>query len=306
MGAARDLGPIVRLGYGSLRHTTAGSSPVLVADNGCDAEARAYLSAQQWIRLFPLEERITASHQEHEAAARVLASLWTEMGAVQLSLTAAERRLLTLLQSRVHPEPALSPEDQAQLGQTIDFLLPQVRTRYTVLVDSDVEFIEPGWLSDMVEMMNDNDIDLFGFLEPARHPIQERFATFVLAMRTAEILALDCSFATSLSFGAPAEATIWHSRNYGKFLDTTAFTDFPTARFHDTAAQVYESARAHGLNCTEFPSRWRRKFLHLEHMAWADSTDDSYAGADALRHHRHRALAYARARCELLGIGIPG
>jgi hypothetical protein len=303
LGAARDVGPIVRLGYGSLRRTISGHSPVIVADNGCDAEAVAFLSAQDWIRLVPLAERVAASRAEYEASVEALASMWEKVGAIETAMGTRERQVLDELRLRIRAEPPPPIEDLAQLGQTIDWLLPQVTTRYAVLIDSDVEFNHLGWLSDIVTLMDDRRIDLLGFVEPTPHPIAERFATFVLAMRTAEIRSLRCSFATQLDFADDDEAARWHAQSHGRFLDTTAFDDFPTARFYDTAARVYEAALAEGLACQEFPAQWRERFIHLGHMAWSGRVDDSYTGANDLRDHRRKALDYAQTRCAALGIG---
>ena len=304
IGAARDVGPVVRLGYGSLRRTTSGESPVIVADNGCDAEAVAYLSAQDWIRLVSLEERIAGSDAAYEESVAILESIWSRIRLHESTFAESERRVAAAIQQRVKAQPPPDVDDLAQLGETIDWMLPEVTTRYAVLVDSDVEFRHPGWLHDIIEMMDEQSIDLFGFPEPVRHPIQERFATYILAMRAETIRGVGCSFATSLVFDDDADRERWHAQSHSRFLDTTAFNSYPSARFYDTASRVYHAALQNGLRCEAFPEAWRDRFYHLGHMAWSGQIDDSYARADDLRGHRSQALQYAESRCGALGIGL--
>jgi hypothetical protein len=274
-----------------------------VADNGCDVEGGAFLAAQRWIRIFPVADRISADYAEYQTSIEALESTWAKLATIRTTLNDRERRVLDELTRRVKADPPQSAEDIAQLGQTIDWMLPKVTTRYAVLVDCDVEFRYPGWLSEIVKLMDRSRIDLLGFVEPTPHPVAERFATFVLAMRTHEICALQRSFATHLEFDDCLEAARWHAQPHGKFLDTTAFDDYPTARFYDTAARVYEAAQRQGLRCAEFPAQWRERFLHLGHMAWSDKIDESYQGWGSLRFQRQQALAYAQSRCNELGIG---
>lgn len=302
LGAVRDAGPVVRLSYGSLRRSTSGASPVLVAENGSDEEARAFLSAQPGIRLFSVEERMAELEEERRDASELIDSLDSRLARFAATLTVGERRLLTRARRHVEPTSVPTADQMAEHGWSLDWLFARVTTPYVVLVDADLEFTRLGWLTELVTMMDSEALDLLGFLEPARHPVRRRLATHLLVLRTQSISGLGTSFRPLLKFDDTQEAAAWFRAPHARNLATSAFSSYPSARFYDTAARVFESAVAAGLRWRPLKSDWRPVIRHLRHLSWSAYVTDEYDGAEDLRRHRSAMIEYATSRCVQLGI----
>lgn len=301
IGAVRDAEPVVRLGYGTLFRTTSHTSPVLVCDNGQDEGATQYLKRQAWLKTFALaERRATVGSASGEAWSTTVSGLRESLVQRPAELRSAVGDPLEDVLTRLRPPVEPSEQELTQHAPALDFLLDQVRTRYAVAVDADLEFRYPGWLADLVTYMDRHELDLAGFRDPPRHPLQERFSTFVLGMRVQSLRRLGVSMKPVLTFLDPEEETRWHERDRPAILDTGAFTEFPSARFYDTGALAYAAAAAAGLRRATLPASWRSRFVHFGHLSWSAEVPDGYAGRVGLLQHRRRALGYIERRCREL------
>ena len=300
IGAVRDAEPVVRLGYGTLFRTTSHTSPVLVCDNGHDEGVTQFLERQPWLKTFSLAERRTAARSSSDEAGSTVAGLRESLVHRPAELRSAVNDPLEDVLARLRPPAEPSDRELTEHAPALDFLLDQVKTRYAVAVDADIEFRHPGWLADLVTYMDRHQLGLTGFHDPPRHPLQERFSTFILGMRVQPLRRLNVSMRPALTFLDPEEATRWHERDRPDILDTGAFAEFPSARFYDTGALAYAAAAVAGLRRATLPASWRSRFVHFGHLSWSAEVPDGYAGRAGLMQHRRRALGYIERRCREL------
>jgi len=126
-------------------------------------------------------------------------------------------------------------------GPALDWLAARVRTRYFLTLDSDVEFLAPGWLGYMLELAETQDLTALGVYEPGVARVRERLAPFVLLMRAAEFRKLYVSFQPFIRIDDAEEAQRWLARR--PRVDRDYNLDADEAASYHTAA-VYPTGGA--------------------------------------------------------------
>ncbi|MFI6107534.1 glycosyltransferase family 2 protein [Streptomyces sp. NPDC051310] len=306
IGATRNARPVTRLTYASFRRHTPEPVRVLVADNGSTDGTLDDLRRLDWVTVFSLDERKRRAREEALEARRTLRKLKKKMDALFAECPAGQRSLLEKLTTGV--EIVLPTDSElCQHSTALDWLAPQVDTPYFLLLDSDVEFLAPGWLSDLVDLAEAEGLAAVGEFEPGRFPCQDRLATYLLLLRTDAFRGLGVPFRQVLRFGDPREEERWYARARHHVLDPSAFDGFPSAAFYDTAAALFEEMQRQGVPWKPFPPGVAAKFRHLGQMSWSADAHDDYVGVELLRAHVRVAGEYARTRLrDQYDGGLPG
>ncbi|MGW6978368.1 glycosyltransferase family 2 protein [Streptomyces sp. NPDC054932] len=306
IGATRNARLATRLTYASFHRHTLEPVRVLVADNGSTDGTLDDLRRLGWLTVFSLDERKRRAREEAAQARSTLEKLRTDLDALVAECPAGHRSVL----DRIRTEVEIVVPDDGELCQhstALDWLAPQVDTPYFLLLDSDVEFLSTGWLSDLVDLADAEGLAAVGEFEPGRFPCRDRLATYLLLLRTDAFRALGVPFRQVLTFGDPLEEERWYSRARHHVLDPSAFDGFPSAAFYDTAAALFERLGREGLPWKPFPPAVAAKFRHLGQMSWSADAHDDYVGVELLREHVRVASEYAGARLrDHYGGGLPG
>ena len=179
-------------------------------------------------------------------------------------------------------------------GSTLDWLTARVQTPYVLTLDSDVEFLARGWLSDMLEYARDEQLDALGVFEPAVGAYRERLAPYVLLLRTAALRAIATSFRSFVRIADPLEADRWQRRTARENLEVAELETYRTAAFYPTAAAVFAQLQQRGFRWASLPPGLAASFRHIGHMSWAE------ADSGRLGHQHIVRQAYIRARLHSL------
>jgi glycosyltransferase involved in cell wall biosynthesis len=181
-------------------------------------------------------------------------------------------------------------------GSTLDWLTARVQTPYLVTLDSDVEFLARGWLSDMLIFAHDADVDALGVFEPAVGAYRERLAPYVLLLRTAALRMLATSFRSFVRIEDPLEAARWQTRPARENLELAEVETYRTAAFYPTGAAVFEQLRQRGLSWASLPPDLESSFRHIGHMSWADTESGRLRTQHTVRQRYIRARLVNPAR----------
>ncbi len=255
----------VRLTLASFRRYTPEPCRVWVADNGSTDGTLDDLLEMSWLSVIPLTVR------------RALA-----------------------------PAAAGAPDAEiTSHGATLDWLAVRVRTPFFLTLDSDVEFLEAGWLTDMLDLMAGEDLDALGVYEPGFRGYRPRLAPYVLLLRTATFHAVRASFLPFVRIEDAEEARRWQARPRGFQVQFEEIAAYRTAAFYPTAAYLFERLCEGGARWRDLPAALAAKFQHLGHMSWAPGTPDvggaprggDLAGGQAAK------LAYVQERLRRYGYG---
>jgi hypothetical protein len=172
--------------------------------------------------------------------------------------------VISLAERRKGACPA-SPEH----GATLDWLAQQVRTPFFLTLDSDVEFHCSGWLSDMLELAERNELAALGVLEPGIGAYRPRLAPFALLLRTAVFRELGTSFRSFVRIEDAAETARWRARSRSENLDQAEVESYQSAAFYSTGAAVFEQLQKTRAPWSDLPQALSCKFTHHGHMSWA-------------------------------------
>jgi hypothetical protein len=167
-------------------------------------------------------------------------------------------------------------------GGALDILATRVETPFFLTLDSDVEFLESGWLSGFLDLAIRDRLDALGVYEPAIGSYQARLAPYACLLRTETFRALNASFREFATFTDPGESARFRSRNHQESLTSSEVSSYRSGRFYPTAAAVFEQLQRTGARWADLPPRLSRTFRHLGHMSWN--------AADELRTYTRRRL----------------
>jgi hypothetical protein len=275
--ATRNARSAVRLTFASFRRFTSEACKVLVADNGSTDGTLQDLSSLSWVQLYSIDERLRLMRAERAAARRLAARLddWTDAGSPDHPCLI--RNAQALLASMVRAVPGVPVTDH---GATLDWLARRVETPFFLTMDSDVEFLAPGWLSAALVLMEQDRLDLLGEFEPNIASGQSRLAPHVLLLRTRTFRRWGVSFCGFAEIDDPDEARRWRKRGAQIRVDVAESASYQYARSYDTAAYLFQVARARRARWRDTPKAIRRMYRHLGHMSWshdARHADDTFA-----------------------------
>ncbi len=172
-----------------------------------------------------------------------------------------------------------------------------MRSPLVLTLDSDVEFVAPGWLSEMVQLLERGGLAALGRYEPGRHGYRPRLAPYALLLRTRAVRALGVSFRGVASFGSVEERDRWASRPPSFTMEPDELALYPTAQIYPTGAMLFERLQDAGLRWGNLPPPVAAKLVHRGHMSWASGEEDYMLGAPPrFRDHHAAALAEVRVR----------
>lgn len=244
-----------------------------MADNGSTDGTLDDLQRNTRLRVFSLEERLS----------------W--FASTQNPLSTAEARA-----------------DFARHGSTLDWLAALVQTPYFVTLDSDVEFLRDGWLSEMLSLLQDENLDAVGEYEPG-FPLaggpdgtgyRPRLAPHLLLLRTAAFRPIHASFRGFCYTRTEEETRRWLAISDRRCLTPADLEGFRTLTIFDTGAYLFERLRGTGLRWMSTPDSIRLSaYKHLGHMSTvpADSARNPRR-EDFLAAHADR-MAYVAERLRL-------
>lgn len=174
--------------------------------------------------------------------------------------------------------------------------LAECQTRYALFSDSDVEFREPGWLTDMVKTAERTG----GALVCGR--MQHGVETFLHPVTRAELrIALRPTAWLFLVDTHQVRDTIDATFEYVEVED---FNAFGRKVAYDTAAWFFRELSEAGLTWAEMPPSWQTKYHHFGSMTWLAPTRSGIAVRIRLRQAAKLsiiALHLARARSQRWG-----
>lgn len=289
----------VRLTFASFRRHTPEPCQVLVADNGSTDGTLNDLRAIPWLTVISLDERRTLMRAEAEQARAAVAALEARLHALGEQLPAKERALLTALGAAMSDVTDDSDPALTLHGATLDWLSTRVQTPFFLTLDSDVEFLARGWLSEMLELMERDRLDALGEYLPGHDGYRARLGPHVLLLRTSAFRALGASFRSFVRIEDPEEARRWQARPRSFHVDLEELAGYRTAALYATGAGLFERLERAGARWAALPRPLAAKFLHLGHMSWAANTRGELPGAVRLRDDHAARLAYVRERLRL-------
>ncbi|MGV9836485.1 glycosyltransferase [Nocardia niigatensis] len=186
-----------------------------------------------------------------------------------------------------------SPADLTRHSVALDDLAASASSRYVLCLDSDVEFLRVGWLSQLLSEADNHGLAAVGEYEPAIGCYQPRLAPHMLLVRTAAIRAYGLSFAGYAAVDDPEEAARFvrrpHESTYRLTLQEV--TSYRSARIYPPGAKLLEMLTTARLPWRPMPKQVLASYNHLGHMSWGD------ADPDLVGEHRNR-LEYLRRRLQ--------
>jgi hypothetical protein len=298
--ATFDAREAVRLTFSSLRRYTADPCVVLVADNGSTDGTLEDLRAMPWLTVFSLEERRALVEAEIKRMRHAAAVLRPRLDCYAESLPARERALLDTLRTAAVGQAEEDGSAPREHGVALDWLARRVRTPFFLTLDSDVEFLEAEWLSDLLGLARRERLDAVGEYQPPMWGQQPRLAPYLLLLRTAAFRTLGASFRPVIRFADPEDARRWETRPAGPALDPDEIAAaYPSAAVYPVAAHVFERLKQAGAAWSDMPDSVAQKYLHLGHMSWAGDEAPDRPGAAQLMDHHAARLTYVRERLRL-------
>jgi hypothetical protein len=318
----------VRLTFSSFRRYTPEPSIVVVADNGSIDGTLDDLRSIPWLTVISWEERWEMMRAESEGARAAVATLGDRLQGFEATLSARERNLLAAL-----TEAATAPVDELERRQhaaTLDWLASRVRTPFVLTLDSDVEFLEAGWLSRMIDLMTRDNLAALGVYEPGI-PIggvsgvcrgsswmrtdpastlhsavvgeeecrgfgfRRRLAPHVLLLRTSVFRDLGLSFRGCTRIEDEEEWRLWSAGPDRHSMAAAELRKFRTVTIFDTGALLLEALERAGARWAALPPAITRMFVHLGHMSIAGIEAANPAGPPVHGEYPER-LAYVRER----------
>jgi glycosyltransferase involved in cell wall biosynthesis len=190
------------------------------------------------------------------------------------------------------------PTQERLHGATLDWLITQVRTPYFLTLDSDVEFLKPGWLPRLLDFAERNRLAALGEFDPGHGAYRPRLSPHVLLVNTEEFLKLRSTFRAFVLISDASEAKRWCAKEHDFCLDPRVMKSFRSARFYPTGSAFFERIilckRPWGISSNQMTSDYR----HFGHMSWALGTKSSARQAMADAHQRrenyikHRLASY--------------
>ncbi|MFC6023200.1 glycosyltransferase family 2 protein [Plantactinospora solaniradicis] len=292
IGATRNARVATRLTYASFRRHTPEPVRVLLADNGSVDGTLEDLRRLDWVTVWSLDERKRLAEADVARVRRGIRRLAAGLDSLAEELPDRQRSLLERVRTEIDVRVP-SDEELCRHSTALDWLVTKVETPYFLLLDSDVEFLDTGWLTDLVDLAEREGLAAVGEYEPARFPVQPRLATYLLLLRTDVFRSLRVPFRSVLRFGDPDEERRWHARELDPVLDPSAFDGYGSAAFYDTAAVLFERIQQRELPWRSFPREIADKFHHLGHMSWAADAGHEYVGVELLHEHVRAANEHA-------------
>lgn len=196
----------------------------------------------------------------------------------------------------------MAPDDHgssALHGQTLDWLAAQVETPFLLTLDSDVEFLAEGWLTEMISLMKRENLVALGEYQAGHRGYRSRLAPHLLLLRTDSFRSLGAYFRASVTIDDPDEAQQWHARPRSFNLGSGELDKYQTVTVYPTGAALLERIQERGARWSDLPDSIAQKFRHLGHMSWSGSAPLEVLGSDGLRSHYAQALSYIRERLSL-------
>jgi len=269
----------VELTFASLLRHTPEPFRLVVADNSDDDTVAQVLSRWPRIRVISLAERVAIAAREARWEAAVEARLAERVACRGATEVPAVR----------HPTHERSRRALAEHGATLDWLVARVTTPFVLTLDSDVEFRETGWLTDMLRLATSGDAAAVGIYEPGQFGYQPRLAPYVLLLRTDVIHRLGATFRGGSVTTDAEEARRWHARTRGFELDLAELQAYPTTKVYPTAAVLFEQLTNAGERWLDLPPGVAGKFHHFGHMSWGERSD-AEGGSERGRGYRAERL----------------
>jgi hypothetical protein len=298
IGATRNVRAVTHLTYASFRRFTPEPVVVLVADNGSTDGTLEDMRLLNWLRVYSLADRRLDMEAKAERARILLKRVDDALDDLSASISEPERHILQKMRRKANVVvPTL--EEMRHHAPALNWLASHVETRYFLLLDSDVEFLQPGWLSELIAIAEQEDLGAIGEYEPGQYPCMPRLATYLLLIRTDTFRSLKTSFSSELRFSDDHERQRWYSQQHDDVLAASAFDGYSSAAFYDTAALLFEGIVRRGIAWRPFPATTAAKFRHFGHMTWSEDAKDGYQGLDAIRAHVRAMNEYAVARLNL-------
>jgi GT2 family glycosyltransferase len=180
-------------------------------------------------------------------------------------------------------------------GLTLDWLAARVKTPYFVTLDSDVEFLRPGWLADMLVVLRRDKALAVGEFEAGIGGYRPRLAPHVLLVDAKQFRAIGGSFVSFVRIGERREARRWVRTPMGFVLDEAEQATYRSGAFYSTGAALFERVLERGSQWVQTPRPIRKKYRHFGHMSWAhDAAGYRAAHDNKLRLIRKRLAGYVR------------
>jgi hypothetical protein len=184
-------------------------------------------------------------------------------------------------------------------AEALDWLVRRVSTPFFITLDSDVEFLRRGWLTDILSFMEREDLAAVGEFEPEVLSSRPRLAPYLLGLRTASFLAWKSSFRGSVRFARHDELVRWRNRNRMVCVDVQELAAFPTATLYPVGAILFESMQEHNAKWAETPKHLRSKYRHLGHMSWANDENEVRGTTRMISHHKEMKRYVTRRLADL-------
>lgn len=283
----------VQLTFYSLRRYTPEPHKILVADNSSTDGTLEFLRSLPWVTVFSIEQRLAIYGRENGESV-AWANLQKEENPNDLVTCAPV--------STNVPIQELAPDSDTFLmghGQTLDWLTARVDTPFFLTLDSDVEFLDRGWLSEMLELMKRETVDVIGQLELGNDVCQPRLTPDLMLIRTAAFRELSTSLAAFTWLENAEEALRWSAQPHSPVFNRAELAGYSNIRIYDAAAYFFENLQKNGKRWLSIPESTANKFHHLGHMSWASDISEELPTSRLLHDQFRARQSYIRERLQL-------
>ena len=124
-------------------------------------------------------------------------------------------------------------------GATLDWLMRRVTTKYVLTLDSDVAFLQPGWLGELRHALDRSGAAAVGEFEAGVGGYRPRLSPALCLLETERIHALRFSFRSFVRFHDPEEALRWRtSGERGENISYEYLASFTSGAFYSDRCQA--------------------------------------------------------------------
>jgi glycosyltransferase involved in cell wall biosynthesis len=178
---------------------------------------------------------------------------------------------LVHLADRLEGSPDSAAAALTSHSVTLDHLVSKVTSPYFLTLDSDIEFLSPGWLTRLLSEARHHGFAAIGEYEPGIYGYMPRLAPHLLLVCTDVFRRLRLSFRGYVAIVDPDEAARFRSWPSMHHLTVDEVRSLRSARLYSTGAALFEGLARATEAWGVLPPEVTAAYRHFGHMSWASS-----------------------------------